>query len=92
MSREEDLNLANYDLDELLNLFNLRADFTEQELKNAKSIVLKLHPDKSRLDKKYFLFYSEAYKLICNLWTFRSKSESNKKAEDTVYIADTGDE
>lgn len=92
MSEEDDLTVANYDLDELLNLFNLKPDFSEKELKSAKAIVLKLHPDKSRLDKKYFLFYSEAYKLICNLWTFRSKSESNNKAEDTVYIADTGDE
>ena len=66
MSEEDDLTIANYDLDELLNLFNLKPDFTEKELKSAKAIVLKLHPDKSRLDKKYFLFYSEAYKLICN--------------------------
>ena len=30
---------------------------SKEALKNAKKIVLKTHPDKSRLDKKYFLFF-----------------------------------
>ena len=52
-----DLNLDNYKFDDLLNLFNLSYDFTTEELKKAKKVVLKLHPDKSKLDKKYFLFF-----------------------------------
>ena len=35
-----DLNLDNYELKDLLNLFNLPYDFTESDLKNAKKIVL----------------------------------------------------
>ena len=48
-----DLNIQNYNLNDLLNLFKLNTNFTEEELKNAKKIVLKTHPDKSNLDKKY---------------------------------------
>jgi hypothetical protein len=86
-----DLDINNYDLDDLLNLFNLERDFNEKQLKGARAIVLKLHPDKSRLDPKYFLFYSQAYKTICNMWKFRMKTEKNVSDEPTVYISDTCD-
>ena len=88
---ELDLDINNYDVDELLNLFNLNRDFNERQLKGARAIVLKLHPDKSRLDPKYFLFYSKAYKTVCNMWMFRMKTEREFTQEDTVYISDTGD-
>jgi hypothetical protein len=90
MHTEEDLDIDNYDLEDLLGLFNLPADFNEQELKSAKSIVLKLHPDKSKLDSKYFLFYSKAYKILCNLWKFRGKSETTPNETNTVYVTNTG--
>lgn len=86
-----DLEINNYDVDELLNLFNLDKDFNEKQLKGARAIVLKLHPDKSKLHPKYFLFYSKAYKTVCDIWKFRMKSEREITQEDTVYITDTGD-
>jgi hypothetical protein len=86
-----DLDINNYDIDELLNLFNLERDFNEKQLKGARAIVLKLHPDKSKLDSKYFLFYSKAYKTVCNMWMFRMKTERKFTEEETVYISDTGD-
>ena len=92
MNTEEDLNIDNYDLEDLLGLFNLPVNFNEQQLKSAKAIVLKLHPDKSKLDSKYFLFYSKAYKILCNLWKFRSKSETVPTETNTVYVTDTGSE
>ena len=52
-----DLNLENYTLNDLLKLFNISFNFREKELKEAKKIVLRMHPDKSKLDKKYFLFF-----------------------------------
>jgi hypothetical protein len=55
-----DLNLDNYELTDLLTLFKLEYDFIESDLKNAKKIVLKTHPDKSNLPKEYFLFFSKA--------------------------------
>lgn len=69
-----DLNLDNYKFNDLLNIFNLSTDFTTEELKKAKRVVLKLHPDKSKLDKKYFLFFSKAYKVIVHIDDFRNKS------------------
>ena len=73
-----DLDIDNYDLADILNLFKLEEDFDESDLKNAKKTVLKVHPDKSRLPAKYFLFYSKAYKVLYNIYEFRNKS-SNKK-------------
>lgn len=51
-----DLNIQNYDLEDILNLFKLNYQFTEQNLKQAYKTVLKTHPDKSGLDKEVFLF------------------------------------
>lgn len=75
-----DLDINNYDLNDLLNLFHLPMNFNEEHLKNAKKIVLKTHPDKSGLDKKYFLFFSQAYKNIFHLYEF--KKGSGTKSED----------
>ena len=68
-----DLNIENYNLNDLLNLFKLKNNFTEEDLKNAKKIVLKTHPDKSKLDKKYFLFFSSAYKILFQIYNFNSR-------------------
>ena len=70
-----DLNIDNYNLIDLLNLFQLNFYFNENDLKNAKKIVLKTHPDKSKLPKEYFLFYSKAYKYIFKIFDFRQKKE-----------------
>jgi len=71
-----DLDIENYSFEELLRLFELREDFNEYDLKNAKKIVLRLHPDKSGLPSEYFLFYSKAYKLIFHIWEFKNKSDN----------------
>ena len=81
-----DLNIENYNLDDLLNLFKLKYEFTEKDLKNVKKQVLKTHPDKSGLDKKYFLFFTKAYKMIMQIYYFRGKKE--KKVVNNEYITD----
>jgi len=81
-----DLNIDNYELVDLLALFKLDFDFNEQDLKQVKKTVLQTHPDKSQLDKKYFLFFSEAYKIIYAVYQFRHKS--TKSAYNTEYIVD----
>jgi hypothetical protein len=53
---ELDLNIDNYTLNDLYNLFNV-SYLDEPSLKTAKQIVLKMHPDKSQLDAKYFIFF-----------------------------------
>jgi len=69
-----DLNIDNYDLRDLIGLFQIPFHFTETHLKEAKKTVLKTHPDKSRLDKKYFLFFSKAYKYLLKIFQLRKGS------------------
>ena len=71
-----DLNIHNYDLNDLLNLFKLPFNFNESHLKDAKKIVLKTHPDKSKLDKKFFLFFSQAYKYLFKIHQLRQSSST----------------
>ena len=35
------------------------------------------HPDKSHLDKKYFLFFSSAFKLVYSIYQYRKKSQTD---------------
>jgi len=79
-----DLDLDNYSLNDLYHLFNISEGLlNETTLKNAKNITLKMHPDKSRLHQKYFLFFSRAYKRIYGIYEFQNKSiEKTYKDED----------
>jgi hypothetical protein len=89
-----DLNIDNYNLNDILNLFNINYNFDENDMKYAKKTVLKSHPDKSGLDKKYFLFYTKAYKYLYFIYDFRKKKYDNNdiinnleklQLEDTEY-------
>ena len=75
-----DLNLYNYELKDLLVLFKLNEDFTAEEFKNAKNIVYAVHPDKCELDKEYFIFFLNAYKLLLKVAEFRFK-DNNKSLD-----------
>ena len=87
-----DLDLNNYSLEDILALFQLQENFNEADLKRAKQQVLRLHPDKSRLDPKYFLFYSKAYKTVYSIWEFKNKND-NKTMNTEEYIPlDTSEE
>ena len=79
-----DLDLDNYDLKDIINLFGISYDFSEKELKQAKKIVLRTHPDKSDLDKKYFLFFSSAYKIIHAIYKFRNRTNLNTSKYETL--------
>jgi hypothetical protein len=85
-----DLNIDNYELNDLLHLFKLPMNFNEEHLKQAKQIVLKVHPDKSGLTSDYFIFYSKAYKTLYNIWEFR-KNSYNDKAKNTEYSVEEED-
>ena len=76
-----DLNIDNYSLEDLYNLFNIPGGIlNEVSLKTAKQIVYKMHPDKSHLDPKYFLFFSKAYKCIFSIYEFQNKSDKKTEA------------
>ena len=66
-----DLNIDNYNLPDILGLFGLPTLFDEDHLKQAKLAVLKTHPDKSKLPKEYFLFFTKAYRIIHQIYTIR---------------------
>jgi hypothetical protein len=86
-----DLNIENYDLNDLLSLFKLDFDFTADDLKHVKKSVMQTHPDKSGLDKKYFLFFTSAYKIIFSIHEFRHKS-SNKQSTEYIVEKDESKE
>jgi len=74
---ELDLNLDNYNLEELLNLFKLSKNFDIEDLKVTKKLVMKMHPDKSGLDKEYFLFYCKGFRMLKEIYEFRNKRQEN---------------
>ena len=59
--KEHNLNIHMYSLEDLLGLFGLTYNISQADLKRAKKVVLMTHPDKSKLDSKYFLFYFAVY-------------------------------
>jgi len=65
-----DLDIRNYKAIDILNLFNLEPNFSEKELKQAYKVTLMTHPDKSKLDKKYFLFFSKAFKRVKHMYDY----------------------
>jgi hypothetical protein len=73
-----DLNINNYDFEDILKLFEININFNEEDLKNCKKKVLMMHPDKSGLNKDYFLFFSKAYKVIFSVYKFKNNSKDNK--------------
>ena len=81
------LDIDDYNLDDLLKLFNLNYNFNKEDLKNAWRICLKTHPDKSGLDSDYFLFYKKAYKIISEVYYFRAT-----KTQNTEYILEKNKE
>jgi hypothetical protein len=97
---EPDLDIDNYDLTDLLGLFGLDVAYDDAGLARAKRIVLKMHPDKSRMDAKFFLFYGKAYKILVQLWKFRNvrsdtattamtAAAGSDRREQMVYVSDT---
>jgi hypothetical protein len=78
---DHDLEIDNYDLEDLLDLYKLDYNFDESDLKKAWKRCLKTHPDKSGLDTKYFIFYKKAFKVISEIFHFRSR----RKDTNTEY-------
>lgn len=82
-----DLNIENYSREELYKLFGFRKSviLTEENMKEAKKVVLKTHPDKSRLDNKYFIFFNKAYKKLQEIYEFQNKTNSKKTVDKSEY-------
>jgi hypothetical protein len=84
-----DLNIENYEFKDILSLFKLEPSFTNKDLKDAKKMALKTHPDKSGLDKEIFEFFLIAYKRLEKVYEFREKRKQN--LYDVDYDKNTND-
>jgi hypothetical protein len=55
-------------------------------MKDCKRVVLKTHPDKSRLDEKYFIFFSKAYNKLKGIYEFQNKMTIKKTTDTNEYF------
>ena len=82
--QEIDLNIDNYSRKDLYKLFGITTqNLTVDIMKICKKIVLKTHPDKSKLEPKYFLFFSKAYKRLYGIYEFQNKNSTKQNTEYT---------
>jgi len=84
--QELDLNIDNYNLEDILNLFGLNINYNTNELKVAKKMALKTHPDKSGLDNAVFIFFSKAYNILSKIYKLKNRTE--QKVENIDYDGD----
>ena len=88
MDSNLDLDIRNYNLEDITNLFKIPIVFTESDLRAAKLMVLHTHPDKSKLPKEVFLFFTSAYKILYQIFTFRTGKNRNKKESYSELVAE----
>lgn len=69
----KEFNSRDYNVKDILRIFNLNYNFTEQDVKKSYKKVLMLHPDKSGLHQSVFLFYSKAFKQLNYIYEFKTK-------------------
>jgi len=88
-----DLNIENYSREELYKLFGFKtsAFLSEENMKEAKKIVLKTHPDKSRLDNKYFVFFGKAYNKLKEIYEFQNKTQKKTADNNEYYDSQNND-
>ena len=79
------LNIHMYTFDDILGLFDLTNQISLEDLKRAKKKVLMLHPDKSKLDSSYFLFYKKAFDVIVQFYESQNKQNQSMTEETTNY-------
>lgn len=72
---ELNLNLNEYSFSDLLTLFKI-TELNPTTLKEAYKLTLYTHPDKSGLDKEYFIFFSKAFKLLNKVFRIHNKKEA----------------
>lgn len=79
MDKTHNLDIHMYSLQDLLGLFDIGYDISMEDVKRAKKKVLMTHPDKSRLDAKYFLFYKKAFEIIVQFYDNQHKHANSKQ-------------
>ena len=83
---EISLDITMYSLVDILKLFKITdMDLNECDIRSAKRTVLSLHPDKSGLETKYFLFYKKAYDMLFQYYNETNKISRKITEENTEY-------
>ncbi len=77
-----DLNIQNYTFDDILNLFHLSMPILYDDLKIARKIVLKTHPDKSNLDVGVYHFFVKALEILVYVYNFNNNSQQMRESMD----------
>lgn len=85
MTTNHNLNIHMYSFAEILTLFDITYDMNIEDLKRAKTQVLKMHPDKSKLSSEYFLFYKSAFDIVHNYYMNQNKQNQQFTSENTNY-------
>jgi len=82
MAYHYNLDIQEYSLDDLFNLFEIPStiEIRKEHIRLAKQKVIMSHPDKSRLPPEYFIFYKKAFEMIVHYY------ESQQRTEQTVPI------
>lgn len=88
---ELDMNIDNYNLEDLLNLFKITCDFDKEDLKICKKKVLMMHPDKSSLPEEYFIFFMKAYEMIENIYKYKT-NELISSNESDILLPEASEE
>jgi len=86
------LDVYQYSFKEILNLFELDYNITDDDLKRAKRKVLMTHPDKSRLPPEYFLFYKKAFDIVIEYCKNNNKQNQAIPEKCTYQVNDRNDE
>ena len=81
-----------YGLLDVLALFQLEnvTTLTEEHMKQAKNVVLRMHPDKSRLSPDYFIFYKRAFELVVEFYPQQTKVDQPIPEKEQEYVAHQG--
>lgn len=75
-----------YSFKDILELFDINENkITVDEIKRAKKTVLMTHPDKSKLESKYFLFFKKAFDVLYNFYENNLKQTVDLTNIDTDY-------
>ena len=84
-NKSHNLNIKMYSFKEVLELFQLSSNITQEDMKRSKMMVLKMHPDKSRLPSEYFLFYKKAYEIVFQFYQENTKTSAVVPTTEQVY-------
>jgi len=88
-----DLNIENYTFEDILGLFKLNHNYGINELSEQKNILIKLNPNNSKLDTKYYDFFLKAYNILNDklnekilLDAKKKQIEKEKDLQDNAFI------